>query len=325
MDEILIESSEYEEREALFTGEDEGSRLDAALAARFPDLSRSRIQSIIESGLVRPEGLTKNTRVKAGDRVYITVNERVPLAAGPEDITIFVVYEDQDLLVVDKERGMVVHPAKGSLTGTLVNALLGRFAGQGGSGALSGVNGAVRPGIVHRIDKNTSGLLVVAKNDAAHTALAGQFAAHTITRRYLAIAAGGFSEEEGTIDAAVGRDPKNRMKQAILPEGGKRAVTHWRVVERLSGSQGVHTLLELTLETGRTHQIRVHLAGMGHPVLGDDLYGPARGPGAREGQYLHAGVLGFDHPSTGGRLEFESPLPPYFTRMLERLGQPGRA
>ena len=323
MSEILVETSEYEEREALFSEAEAGLRLDVALAGRFPDLSRSRIQSIIDGGLLRPAGLTKNARVKAGDRVYITVSERVPLAAGPEDIRIAVVYEDDDLLVVDKERGMVVHPAKGSPSGTLVNALLGRYAGSGGCAALSGVNGAVRPGIVHRIDKNTSGLLAVAKNDAAHAALAEQFAAHTIERRYQAIAAGGFPEGEGTIDAAIGRDPKNRMKQAILAVGGKRAVTRWRVVERISGRLGDYALLELALETGRTHQIRVHLAGMGRPVLGDDLYGPARGPAAREGQYLHAGALGFAHPSTGERLSFESPLPPYFTEMLERLRQAG--
>ena len=320
MTEILIESSEYEEREALFDESDTGTRLDSALAGRFPDLSRSRIQSMIENGLVRPAGLTKNTRVKAGDRVYLTVNERVPLTAEPEDIEINVVYEDEDVIVVDKERGMVVHPAKGSLSGTLVNALLGRYARVENGGSLSGVNGSVRPGIVHRIDKNTSGLLVVAKNDASHSALARQFAEHIVTRRYTAIVLGGFHEESGTIDAPVGRDPKGRIKQAVLPPGyGRRAVTHWSVLDRLSGRHGAFTVLELTLETGRTHQIRVHLASIGHPVLGDDLYGAARGPAAGEGQYLHAGVLGFDHPSTGERHIFESPPPKYFTDMLIKL------
>ena len=312
-DDLYIEASEYEEREAVFGGDDAGKRLDTALAERFPDLSRSRIQSIIERGLIRPEGLSKKTKVQQGDKVVITVNERAPLKAAPEDISIDVVYEDDDILVVDKQRGMVVHPAKGYTSGTLVNALLGKYAG------LSSINGMIRPGIVHRIDKNTSGLLVIAKNDAAHTALAEQFAAHTITRRYQAIVGGGFSEEKGTVDAPVGRDPGTKLKQAIVHNGGRYAVTHWRVVERLSGRFGVFTWLELELETGRTHQIRVHMAFIGHPLLGDDLYGPSRGPFAKTGQYLHAGILGLDHPSTGARLTFESPAPALFTEMLAKL------
>ena len=316
---LYIDTGEYEEREAVFGEADAGKRLDAALAARFPDLSRSRIQALLESGSARPQGITKNAKVKAGDVVVLLVNERVPLTASPEDIPINVVYEDEDVIVVDKERGMVVHPAKGNMTGTLVNALLWHCASSGPGGSLSDVNGAVRPGIVHRIDKNTSGLLVVTKNDAAHAAVAGQFADHSITRRYAAIVSGGFREDEGTVDAPIGRDLKNRLKQAVLPESGKRAVTHWRQVERLSGRYGVFTEVELSLETGRTHQIRVHMASIGHPVLGDDLYGAARGPAAGEGQYLHAFELGFDHPSTGKRLLFESPLPPYFTDMLAKL------
>jgi 23S rRNA pseudouridine1911/1915/1917 synthase len=311
-DELYTLTDEYEEREVVFGEGDEGKRLDAALTGRFPDLSRSRIQAILENGLARPEGLAKNTRVKMGDKIIITVQARMPLTALPEDIEIDVVYEDNDVFVVDKARGMVVHPAKGNTSGTLVNALLGR-------GALSAAGGVVRPGIVHRIDKNTSGLILVAKNDKAHAALAGQFAAHTLTRRYMAIVLGGFREESGTVDAPVGRDPKNRLKQAVRPGDGKRAVTHWRVAERLSGRYGAYTVLELTLETGRTHQIRVHMASIGRPVLGDDLYGAARGPAAGTGQYLHAGVLGFDHPATGERLVFESPLPAYFTEMLEKL------
>jgi 23S rRNA pseudouridine1911/1915/1917 synthase len=365
-DTLYIEASEYEEREAEFTEADSGKRLDAALAERFPDLSRTRIQAILEKGLVSPSCYTKNTRINPGDKVTITVNERKPLAAAPERINIDVVYEDDDLLVVDKARGMVVHPAKGNTSGTLVNALLGRYpAGEGrlssdnGSilpgkdeqddglhadirlssvnGAvrpgkdeqddglhadirLSSVNGAVRPGIVHRIDKNTSGLIVVAKSDAAHASLAEQFAAHTITRLYTAIVLGGFGVEEGTVIAPIGRDPKNRLRQAVV-EGGKEAVTHWKVLERLNGRMGAYTLLRLELETGRTHQIRVHMASIGHPVLGDDLYGPSRGPAARQGQYLHAGVLGFTHPSSGERLAFESPLPEYFKDMLTKFRQ----
>lgn len=311
-EELFMEASEYEEREAVFGEEDAGKRLDTALAEKFPDLSRSRIQTILQNGHVYPEGLTKNTRVNAGDRIIITVAQRIPLEAAPEDIEISIVYEDDDVIVIDKERGMVVHPAKGNTTGTLVNALLGKSS-------LSGAGGDLRPGIVHRIDKNTSGLLVVAKNDAAHAALAEQFAAHSITRKYTAIVIGGFREESGTVDAPLGRDPKSRIKQAVLAFGGKTAITHWRVIERLDSRFGVFTLLELSLETGRTHQIRAHMAFIGHPVLGDDLYGPSRGLASGEGQYLHAGVLGFDHPTTEERLVFESPLPGYFTSMLEKL------
>jgi len=309
-DTLYVDSGEYEEREAVFGEADAGKRLDAALAERFPDLSRNRIQSLLENGRVCPEGLTKNTRIKQGDRVTLSVNERIPLSAEPEDIKVNIIYEDDDVIIVDKERGMVVHPAKGNTSGTLVNALLWHTSLCAG--------GAVRPGIVHRIDKNTSGLLVVTKNDNAHESLAGQFAAHTITRRYQAIVLGGFREDEGTVDAPLGRDPKNRLKQAVQA-GGRDALTHWRVIERLTGRPGVYTLLELRLETGRTHQIRAHMAHIGHPVLGDDLYGTARGPAAREGQFLHAFELGFDHPKTGERLLFESPLPPYFTEMLEKL------
>jgi 23S rRNA pseudouridine1911/1915/1917 synthase len=323
-DNLFIEASEYEEREIVFSDSDAGKRLDAALAEHCPDLSRTRIQVIIEKGLVQPCGFVKNTRVKSGDRIVITVNERIPLTAAPEDIEIDIVYEDRDLLVVDKERGMVVHPAKGNISGTLVNALLGRerisalHEPSRNESVLSKLNGQIRPGIVHRIDKNTSGLLVVAKNDAAHSSLAEQFAAHTITRKYKGLAIGGFKEDEGTIDAQIGRDPKNRLKNAVV-SSGKEAVTHWRVLERFPTHFGVYTLLELELETGRTHQIRVHMASIGRPILGDDLYGPGRGFAAREGQYLHAGILGFNHPVSGQRLTFESPLPPYFTDVIEKI------
>jgi len=316
---LLVEASEFEEREAEFTDADAGKRLDAALAERFPDLSRSRIQSILTGGFVSPVGVSKNTRVKPGDKVSIIVNDRIPLRAEPEEIGIDVVYEDEDVLVVDKERGMVVHPAKGNITGTLVNALLWRYTRETGGG-LSSMNGQTRPGIVHRIDKYTSGLLVIAKNDASHANLADQFAAHTITRRYRAIVSGGFRDDMGQVEAPIGRDPKNRTKQAVVP-AGKYALTRWRVLERLSGRYGVFTEIEAELQTGRTHQIRVHMAYAGHPVLGDDLYGPSRGPAANEGQYLHAGVLGFNHPATGERLTFESPPPGYYSEMLQKLGQ----
>jgi pseudouridine synthase, RluA family len=315
-DTLYVETSEYEEREAVFDDEDAGKRLDSALAERFPDLSRSRIQSLIENGLVEPSTFTKNSRIKSGDRIVITVNERKPLSAEPEAIDINVVYEDDDILVVDKARGMVVHPAKGNTSGTLVNALLAW--NPLGAGDLSALNGQIRPGIVHRIDKNTSGLLVVAKNDIAHTSLADQFAAHSIKRKYTGIVIGGLKEENGIINKPIGRDPKNRLKNAVVL-GGKHAVTHWEVLEHISGRQGVFTLLDIELETGRTHQIRVHMASIGHPILGDDLYGPSRGLAANEGQYLHAGILGFEHPTTGKSICFESPLPQYFETMLKKI------
>ena len=322
---LFLETDEVEEREAVFDSCDAGKRLDVAISEQFPDLSRSRVQEIIVSGGVCLQGktgkLSKSTRVEAGDRIIVTLFKRIPLKADPENIPIDIVYEDEDVIVVDKARGMVVHPARGNEDGTLVNALLWHF----GTETLSEVNGSTRPGIVHRIDKNTSGLLVVAKNDSAHMGLAEQFHEHTIDRKYLAISIGAFKEEKGTIDAPIGRDPGNRLKQAVLPGAGRGAVTHWNVAERLgslpggAGNAGEYTLLELSLETGRTHQIRVHLSYISRPVLGDDLYGPVKGLAAGQGQYLHARVLGFSHPRSGKRLCFESDPPEYFAEMLEKL------
>lgn len=325
-DELYLETEESEEREAIFDEPDAGKRLDAAIAERFPDLSRSRVQELIASGGViyvgKPGKVNKSARIAAGDHIKITLYKRIPLNAEPEEIPLDIVYEDEELIVIDKVRGMVVHPARGNETGTLVNALLWHL----GTEALAGVNGSVRPGIVHRIDKNTSGLLVIAKTDAAHAGLAEQFREHTIDRRYEAITIGTFKEEEGVIDAPIGRDPANRLRQAVRPEpGGRKAITRWRVLEHLgslpggAGNAGTYTLLELSLETGRTHQIRVHLAHISRPVLGDDLYGPAKGLAAGQGQYLHACILGFDHPGTGERLYFESRLPLYFQEMLAKL------
>jgi 23S rRNA pseudouridine1911/1915/1917 synthase len=325
-DELYLETEETEEREAVFGPDDAGKRLDAAIAERFTDLSRSRVQELIASGGVRTNEkagrLSKSSRICPGDEIKITLYKRIPLNAAPEDIPLDIVYEDEDVIVIDKARGMVVHPARGNETGTLVNALLWHL----GEDSLSGMNGSVRPGIVHRIDKNTSGLLVIAKNDFAHQGLAEQFHEHTIERLYVAIAIGAFREDEGTIDAPLGRDPSNRLRQAVRQDpGGRRAVTHWRVQERLgslpggAGNAGEYTLLELSLETGRTHQIRVHLAYISRPVLGDDLYGPVKGLAAGQGQYLHARVLGFDHPRTGEHLRFESQPPAYFQAMLTKL------
>lgn len=329
MSELFLETDEIEERKAVFDEETAGKRLDSAIVSLFPDLSRSRVQELIATGGVSLNGkqgkISKSTKVAAGDIIEIKLYKRVPLNAEPEELPLNIVYEDDDVIVVDKPRGMVVHPAKGNERGTLVNALLWHF----GAGALSGMNGSVRPGIVHRIDKNTSGLLVVAKNDIAHEGLSEQFHEHTIERRYQAIALGSFKEDEGTIDAPLGRDPANRLKQAVRQgAGSRRAVTHWRVLKRFGGlpggaggaaSVGGYTWLELTLETGRTHQIRVHLAHLGRPVLGDDLYGPSKGFAAGQGQFLHAYILGFIHPVTGEKLHFESEPPEYFSDMLDKL------
>jgi 23S rRNA pseudouridine1911/1915/1917 synthase len=318
-DELYMETGEYEALNAVFSGEEAGLRLDAALAAALPALSRSRVQSLIEEGAVTVNDgpANKSYRVKTGDRADVTVAVRAPLRLSPEDLSLNVVYEDESLIVVDKPKGMVVHPAPGNETGTLVNGLLHHLSRSGVS--LPVINGAVRPGIVHRIDKNTSGLIVAAKTDVAHRGLSRQFSEHSIERAYKAIVAGGFHEDAGTVDAPLSRDPSDRKKQRATGGTGRRAVTHWRVVERLNG----YCLVELRLETGRTHQIRVHMAHIGRPVLGDDLYGPTRAAAANKAagrsQYLHAEVLGFDHPVTGERRRFIAPLPDYFSRKLKEL------
>jgi 23S rRNA pseudouridine1911/1915/1917 synthase len=354
--ELFIETGEHSEYEVTFSGEDEGKRVDAAIAGRLPEISRSRAQRLIEEGFVTLNGEesapSKNRRIKPGDAVHISVPVRRALKAEPEDIAVPVVYEDEALIVIDKPKGMVVHPAPGNETGTLVNALL--YLAQESGRELPVIGDEVRPGIVHRIDKNTSGLLVAAKTAAAHRDLARQFAEHSIGREYEAIAAGTFDEDEGVIDVPTGRDPADRKRQKALgaqrrlvylggrdpgagapdessgrrlaaeaddglPPGFRRAVTRWRVEERM----GNFTLLAVRLETGRTHQIRVHLAHIGKPVLGDDLYGPARTAEANrkkgESQYLHARTLGFVHPMTGEYVEFTSPLPAYFERKLDEL------
>ena len=291
--------------------EDAGKRADVFVAENLEDTSRAMVQKRMEQGLVQKDGspVRANLRLKAGDVLTVELPEPEPLEIAPENIPLDVVYEDGDLLVVNKPQGMVVHPAAGHTGGTLVNALLYHCGD-----SLSGINGVLRPGIVHRIDKDTSGLLVVAKNDAAHAGLARQLAEHSMTRRYRAVALGYFQEAEGTVDAPLGRSPKDRKKMAIVREG-KRAVTHYRVLERLRG----YSLVECRLETGRTHQIRVHLASLGHPLLGDVVYGSQKQPLGLTGQVLHAMVLGFCHPRTGEYMEFSAPLPESFERVLQKL------
>lgn len=281
---------------------------DETLAARF---SRSYVQRLIDDGRVSLNGrpAKKSVPVCPGDRVELEAQTETAEIL-PEDIPLDIVYEDDCLLVVNKPKGMVVHPAPGNPRGTLVNALMFHCGGR-----LSGVNGVERPGIVHRIDKDTSGLLVVAKNDFAHLSLSEQVAAHSMTRVYSAVAHGRFSDGSGTVDLPIGRSERDRKRFCVTEKNAKRAVTHYRVVCRYEG----YTRLELRLETGRTHQIRVHMAHIGHPLAGDTVYGPKSTPKALCGQCLHAGILGFKHPASGRYVEFCAPLPAYFVDFLNTL------
>ncbi len=289
-------------------------RLDMVVASYFSDVTRSRAQQLIAEGFVKVNGTAKNKnyKVKFGDRLSIHTPRPKPVETAPENIPLDIRYEDDDLLVVNKPKGMVVHPAAGHESGTLVNALL-YHCGK----SLSGINGELRPGIVHRIDKDTSGLLVVAKNDFAHQSLARQIKAHSFTREYEAVVYGNLKQDEGTVDAPIGRHPTHRKKMAVTDKHSRHAVTHYEVIERYNG----FTHVRLHLETGRTHQIRVHMAYIGHPVAGDAVYGPKKVITALEGQCLHARLLGFDHPRSGRYVEVESELPPYFEAFLKKLNK----
>ena len=296
---------------AVVPPESDGERLDV-FAAALSGVTRSRAGALMKDGRVSVDGSTQakaGFRLKAGMAVRVEVPAAQPAAAQAEDIAVDIVWQDADVAVVYKPSGMVVHPAAGNETGTLVNALLGCLDN------LSGIGGEVRPGIVHRIDKDTSGLLLVAKNDMAHLSLSEQIKAHTVQRAYRAIVIGGFREDEGTVEGPIGRHPTDRKKMAIVPNG-REATTHWTVLERLKGA----TLIEARLTTGRTHQIRVHMASIGHPVLGDPVYGPKKSPWpVTGGQLLHAYRIGFEHPRTGERMLFEAEPEPRFTRWLEKL------
>ncbi|WP_294410781.1 RluA family pseudouridine synthase [uncultured Ruminococcus sp.] len=290
--------------------EDKGSRIDKYISDNIAELTRSAVQGLIEKGLVLADGkaVSKNYKLRGDEEISVEIPEPEPMDAVPEDIPLDIVYEDDDLLVVNKPKGMVVHPAHGNYTGTLVNALL-HHCGD----SLSGINGVIRPGIVHRIDKNTSGLLIVAKNDASHLKLAEQIKEHSFTREYEAVACGYFKETEGTVDAPIGRHKTDRKKMCVTTENSRNAVTHYSVIKQYGG----YAHVRLRLETGRTHQIRVHLSYIGHPVLGDDVYGkPYKGI---EGQCLHARKIGFIHPTTGEYMEFVSDLPDYFVSILAKL------
>lgn len=288
-------------------------RVDKVIAAQQSQFTRSHIQKVIEQGGVTVNGRVadKSLKVFAGDEIVFELPELRLLSNEPQDIPLDVRYEDDDLLVVNKPRGMVVHPAAGNFDGTLVNALLKHCDGQ-----LSGINGVVRPGIVHRIDKDTSGLLIVAKNDFAHTALALQIKEHSFKREYSAVVHGHLKEPEGVIDAPIGRSEKDRKKMCVTQKNSKEAVTHYKCIEELNG----FSYVKLRLETGRTHQIRVHMAYIGHPVAGDMVYGPKNGITELNGQCLHAGLIGFNHPRDGRYIEVESELPEYFVNFLLKKG-----
>lgn len=288
------------------------ARLDKLVAEELPELTRSAVQNLISQGLVfcNGEPVLKSARPVRGDRITVRIPEPKVLDVEAENIPLEIVYEDADLLVVNKPKGMVVHPAAGHANGTLVNALLAHCGD-----SLSGINGVIRPGIVHRIDKDTSGLLIVAKNDFAHQHLAEQIKEHHFTRVYEAVVHGNLKEDTGTVDAPIGRHPTDRKRMAVTEKNARNAVTHFEVLARYKG----FTHVRLKLETGRTHQIRVHMAYIGHPVAGDPVYGPKKPVPNLDGQCLHARVVGFIHPRTGNYLEITSELPPYFMTLLEKL------
>lgn len=287
-----------------------GIRLDVFISNEFEEKSRSYIQGIIEKENATVNGKCRksNFKLKLEDKIDLCIPDPIELNVKAEDIPLDIIYEDSDVIVINKPQDMVVHPAPGNYTGTLVNALLNHCKD------LSGINGVLRPGIVHRIDKDTSGALVVAKNDNAHNSLAEQLKDHSMTRSYLAIVEGVIKDDEGIVDAPIGRHPKDRIKMAIV-ESGKKAVTHYKVIERFDG----YTLVECNLETGRTHQIRVHMAKIGHPLVGDLIYGFKKQRFNLKGQVLHAKRLGFIHPTTNKYMEFDSPIPTYFENLITKL------
>ena len=296
----------------ILTADLSGERLDGFLSRSLPDLSRSAAQKLLEQGLVLRNGKPgkKNDRLEVGDTISVTLPEPKPLDVPATEMELDIVYEDEDVLVINKPKGLVVHPAAGHQEDTLVNGLL--YA-KGDS--LSGINGILRPGIVHRIDKDTSGLLAIAKNDLAHTVLASQLKDHSMARTYEAIVCGNLKEDTGTIDAPIGRHPSDRKKMCVTARNSKSAVTHWEVVDRYPG----YTHVRCKLETGRTHQIRVHMAHIGHPILGDTIYGHKKPELGQDSQVLHAGVLCFAHPRDGRPVIVAADLPEYFKEVLEKL------
>lgn len=302
MNEIIME----------ITPEMEGERIDKCISNYLESLSRSYIQKIIKDGkaYVNDAVVKANYKVKVDDKVQFEIPDCEEPDIPPQDIPLDILYEDKDVLVVNKPKNMVVHPAPGHYEGTLVNAIMFHCKDE-----LSGINGVLRPGIVHRIDKDTTGSIIICKNDESHRKIAQQLKEHSITRKYRAIVYGRIMEEEGTVNAPIGRHPADRKKMAINEKNGKPAITHYRVLERFDK----YTYIECQLETGRTHQIRVHMTSIGHPLLGDEVYGNAKCPFKLEGQTLHAMTIGFIHPTTGEYVEYEAPLPEYFEHLLQIL------
>lgn len=292
--------------------EHEDQRIDRYLTEMLPEQSRSFFQKLIRDGFVIVNHIIVkvNYRLKTGDVIEIDIPDAVPTEIVPENIPLDILYEDDDLLIVNKPKGMVVHPAVGHSTGTLVNAIMYHCQGN-----LSGINGEIRPGIVHRIDKDTTGSLIICKNDEAHRNIAEQIKEHSVTRRYVGVVAGTFSEESGTVEGAIGRHPNDRKRMTINEKNGKPAVTHYRVLQTLKGA----SFIEFELETGRTHQIRVHMASISHPLLGDTVYGNSKNPYKLQGQALHARTIGFIHPTTGEYIEVSAPIPEYMTELVRKL------
>lgn len=288
------------------------ARLDRYLSEMIPEQSRSFFQKLIKDGFVRVNEFIQkaNYRLNTGDMVEVVIPDAVPTDIQPENIPLDILYEDDDLLIVNKPKGMVVHPAIGHYTGTLVNAIMYHC-----KDSLSGINGEIRPGIVHRIDKDTTGSLIVCKNDEAHLKIAEQIKEHSVTRKYVGVVAGNFNEESGTVEGAIGRHPVDRKKMTINEQNGKPAITHYRVLQHLKGA----SYMEFTLETGRTHQIRVHMASISHPLLGDKVYGSQKNPYQLQGQALHARTIGFVHPSTGKYMEVSAPVPDYMVDLVKKL------
>lgn len=313
LDKALTDFSSKKDFQFHIDNKDKGTRIDKYLTGSLKEYTRSHIQKLIQDGLilVNDKNVKANYKVRQGDTIKVTIPAKEAVEIVPENLPLNILYEDDDIIVINKEKGMVVHPANGHLSGTLVNGLLYHYGDN-----LSTVNGEFRPGIVHRLDMDTSGALIVCKNDHAHELLAIQFKNNSVVRKYHAICYNAFSEEEGTIDAPIGRHPVARKRMSINYENGKRAITHYKLIQNLKDN---FAYVECSLETGRTHQIRVHMASINHPVLGDHVYGPKSKRFKLDGQVLHARKIGFMHPTKGEYMEFEAGLPVYFNKVIKRL------